>query len=342
MELPFKSQNFETDFKTALGFIDIDIPFNKIRPDLWNAADELINTISLLVYEALIANQELDIEGASGATTPYQDEELTHRFKYALACMAYKLFSPANDLSHTANGRKMRTSDDTKTPFEWMMVRDDDNLEIRAYKALDALIKYMDAKFDTWKESLAFKKSHSLFLRDITDFNEFYLLESRLLMIKLQPGIKQCEEREIRPRFNQEQYDSLKTKALAYATSEEEPTGENSMSDDEKKLLVKVKEACAYYALYWAFPRLTVNLLPEGIMQKVRGDRKMAKGRLVPQFLEVDQAAALFKSDCDAALRDIESLMDKIDPPETAPEPTTSEKEVTDYGFTSDDNFVNT
>jgi len=342
MKLPFSKvdSEFQKEFKEALGFTDADIPLRKIKPDLRNAAQDLTDLIGAPTYHSLIDNTLLNIEGATGATTPYQDVDLTELFRYALSTMAYVMFAPANDLGHTPNGRRMRSSDDEKTPFEWMMARDDDNLQRRSFKAVDSLLSYLDENSDEWKASEAFTKSYKLFVRTLKDYEPRYQLSSTLLLLKLSPGLEMCENRDVVSRIGKKLFDSLKTKVLYFA---KEPTGtaQEAITANEAKMIELIKDACCYSALAWGIKRLQVNLFPEGILQPVRGDRATIKGRSVPQFLEVDQVSNLFQEDCNRALTDIEAHYKVMFPP--TPEEIASKKQYEDpFGFSEDDNFVTT
>lgn len=340
MKIPFKItlNEFENEFKTALGFVDIDIPYLKIKPDLILAANELVKTIGQPTYDALIDNYELNKESDSDSSEPYQNEALNEAFQYTLASFAYMSFAPSNDLAHTPNGRKMRSSSDEKMPFEHMLASDNDNLKKRAYQAIDSLIKYMDNNFDDWKASEHFQKTHKLFVRTLEDFSDAYVLDSRLLLLKLVPGLNRCEKREILPRLGSELFNSIKEKILYKASGS---TGDDTMTitEDEALLLSYIKEACAYYALYWALPRLQVQMFPEGILQAVRGDRQTIKGRVVPQFPVIDQSSKLFKDDADRAFLSIETQIKKMYPPAVAETTSALKKE---SGYNQDEKFVST
>ncbi len=330
MEIPFKSTTaeFEQEFKKALGFTDIDIPYNKIRPELTLSANELIATIGKTTYDDLIANYK---------KTSERNEAQKDAFQYAIAAYAYMLFAPANDLAHTPNGRRMRSTENEKTPFPWMLANDNDNLQKRAYKAVDSLIKYLDENNDVWKESDEYKATFNLFVRTVEDFSAAYVLESRLLLLKLVPGLLQCEKREIQPRIGKTLSDSLKSKIQKLSEGSEQSS--EIPTEAEQLLIDYIREACAYYALSWALPRMQVNLFPEGVLQAIRSDRETLNARVAPQFPVIDQASKLFKKDADHALMCIEEELKKMFPPEDVNETLTNEQK---YGFSEDDNFIST
>lgn len=331
MDIPFSAidEIFQEEFKEALGFTDIDIPLVKIKPDLILAASELIDIIGGETYSALMDSYTLD-----------QDEAIVDAFKRAIATYGYMEFAPANDIAHTSNGRRMRTSENEKTPFEWMLVKDDDNLKRRAYKAIDTLIKLMDASYSVWKSSAKNTETYNLFIRTVKDYSEHYDIKSRLLLLKLQPGLKLSETREIAPRIGSELMASLKLKIKNQAV-EASPTTEQIPTEDEVLLISHIREACAYYALSWALPRMQVQLFPEGILQATRSEQKTIKSRTVPQVPVIDQAAQKFMADAERAFMAIEHQYKKMFPPEVV-EKTASESAEDMYGFNEDDNFITT
>src|SRR5690606_34832804 len=130
----------------------------------------------------------------------------------AIANLAYRYFAPSNDLQHGNNGRKMLTSEDSKTPFEYMIVASNDEMERRSHRAMDNLINLLDESSNTWKASDNYKATHRLFVRTVKEFNQFYTINSRYLLEKLSPGIAMAEKRLIIPRIGQTAYDALKAK----------------------------------------------------------------------------------------------------------------------------------
>lgn len=327
MDLLFTTgTGFSKELKNAIGFIDSDIPEIKIKPDIRTATRELINIIGNTTYEAIVDSYMLD-EGEAD-----KDATLIDFAQSAVGITAYALFAPANDLGHSPNGRKMRVSDDEKTPFEWMMARDDDNLQQRGMRAIDQLIKYMDESFDAWKDSDEYEASYKLFIRSTDEFNQHYQIDSRLLLLKLNPGINNCEKREIIPRIGIDLYELLKAKRINPVPV--------PFTADETLLLSYIQEACVFYSLAWGIPRLQINLFPDGILQSIRGERATIKGRIVPAGMEVNQVSNLFTADAARNFIEIEALMKKINPP---PLPTPDDfYERSPYGNSEDDIFVNT
>ncbi len=331
MKLIFKEDSAE--ISELLGFVDADVEINKIRSDLYTATNEIVSLIGQEVYDY--------VQGL------YVAEDADNKFliycvQYPIAVNAWRLYVPSGDLAHTNNGRKMRNDDSTgeKSAFEWMINRDNDAMEKRYYKALDTLLDYLDktnliikpAVLDPatdavkWKDTEAFQKTHKLFVRTTADFEESFAIHSRLLLLKLQPGLHICERDEILPRLGKERFDLLKQ-------SVKDPAAEG-----DEQLIALIKEACVYSALSWGLRRLRVLLLPEGVLQRYSGERVNSINTKAPEKLEAELAAQSFAADAEKVLKAIESYI--------KPAPTEDEikegKIFPNSCFNEDDNFLST
>jgi hypothetical protein len=209
------------------------------------------------------------------------------------------------------------TNDHEKQAFEWMLDRDNENMERMYYQSLDHLLIILDG-LPSWKETDEYKALNSLFVSKTSDFQDYFdINNSRLLMMKLQPGLKQCEQMQILPRLGKTVFDDLKADASG-----------------KEHLLQLVKSACIYWALQWAFSgRLTVTLFPEGVLQRFIGDRMTTQGRKPATMNEYAWAAQQFRGDAEDLFKQIEQ--------EVAPaEVLDADEELPQYGFTASDGFV--
>lgn len=321
MKLLFKSDNIDELFKELLGFVDADFKFKNIVSDLVSATNELADLIGKDAYNYI---QELTED-----TEPDEDfEDLDYTVLYtarlAVAVKSYKLYAPNNDLSHTNDGRKMRNEEHEKHAFQWMIDNSDKELEKKYYRTLEQLLRILDESkpegyselteeeqkatlYYKWVNSEAYDDVKKLFLSSVKEFDNFYPINSRLLLIRFAPGISECERREILPRLGKTLFDLLKE--VYKKKSEEEIPNKDS-------LLNLVQEACASYALAWAIPRFNVNFFPEGILQFYGSDRQSTSGNKPALMMEPEAARQAYVQTCKRALSDIENLL------KPAPEPT--------------------
>lgn len=293
-----------TELKELLGAVDADLKLKNLLPDIITATNDVIDLIGLEVYnKAVLVYNEGD--------TADVDKPFVYAVRYPIAVNAYRLFAPSNDLAHTNNGRKMRQDENEKLPFQWMIDSDNAALEKRYYRALDDLIKFLDRSavetespttlYTIWTASDAFKATQKLFIRTVFEFDEAFPIQSRLLLIKLAPGISKCEQYEIRPRVSDEKFNALKS-ALKSNTPITDAT--------DLELIRLIREASAAYSLAWAMPRLSVQLYPEGVLQHVTSEKATTKGAKPTLKSETEAARQAFMQDAEIAFTAIEKLLE--------------------------------
>lgn len=299
-----------------LGFSDASFKIKSLKGDLYNATDEIIELIGEDIYTSVLA-----IYDAGNAEDDYA--ELLYRTQLAIAINAYRHFAPDNDVSHTSGGRIMRLGEFEKIPFEWQIDRSNKSMERKYYKAIDALLNYLDKNNDEWKQTDTYKNSFGLFVRTSKDFDDYFDIgRSRLLLIKLMPGLRLAEDNDIKPRLGLELYNEFKDNL-------------RTSGDVDVQLLAKIKEACVYKAIAWGLRRLSVQLFPEGVLQ-FRSERMSTQGRTPALNSEADSAAQRFEEDAAGALTDIENILAAKNQPKYIALPP-----VTPY-FNEDDNFITT
>lgn len=300
-----------TELKELLGFIDADLKLKNIIPDIITASNDVIDLVGIEVYNKAVA-------AYADGTIADEDKAFVYAVRYPIAVNAYRLYSASNDLAHTNNGRKMRQDEGEKLPFEWMLDRDNAALEKRYYRALDDLIKFLDRSkvefeltttiYTIWTNSAAFKATHNLMIRTVKDFDEVFPLNSRLLLIKLAPGISDCEQYEIRPRVGAEKLNTLRTML-------ESNTAITDATDIE--LIRLIRKASVAYSFAWAMPRLSVQLYPDGVLQHVTSDRATTRGAKPSMKNETQEAGQAWRTDFERAIKAIEKL---LEPPPTIDE----------------------
>ncbi len=293
-----------TELKELLGFIDADLKLKNLIPDIITATNDVIDLVGMEVYKKAI-------EAYNEGNITEEDKAFIYAIRYPIAVNAYRLHAPSNDLAHSNNGRKMRQDDKEKLPFQWMIDYDNAALEKRYYRALDDLIKFLDRSkvqdeltttlYSIWTNSEAFTATHDLFIRTVAEFDKVFTINSRLLLIKLAPGISDCEQYEIRPRVSVEKINALKL-ALKESTPITDAT--------DIELIRLIRKASVAYSFAWAMTRLSVQLYPEGVLQHVTSDRATTRGAKPALKNETQEAAQAWRLDFDRAIKAIEKLLE--------------------------------
>ncbi|MBO2546117.1 hypothetical protein J0871_17000 [Salegentibacter sp. BDJ18] len=330
MKLIFNDEEYAKDI---LSFLDADFQVKELTAELYTASREVYNLIGQETYS--------HIQGLSVKEEEKSEDEafLLFNAKYAILLDAWRHHAPSRDLSHTLNGRKMRNDTNEKSAFEWMVNNDNENLERKYYHSLDTLLNLLDETNPVvktaegenpdikWKNTEAYKSTYNVFVRTTKDFEAYFPIHSRYLLEKLQPGMSKCQRTEIKSRLGAERYNALLE--LAKDASE----------DADNDLIELIKEATVYYAMAWAIRRLRVTLLPEGILQKYKGERVNSKNSKPPEKMEAELAAQSFDQDTKKALLAIE---DYLKPKLTETEAAAVIVSEPNYSFDDDDSFVST
>jgi hypothetical protein len=302
MKLIFKATEFPTYIDEFLPFLDRDTKYIYIKPHIISAQKEIEKVIGIETFA-------LAIKAFESENTTALEKEILYHFRLPILLYAYKIYAPSSDLRHGNNGRKMTKKEDEANPFEWMINRDNENLERGYYREFDNLIFFLN-KFNVWQESDTYKKMRSLFVHSTTIFDDHFPVNSRLLLLKIQPGLKQAERKHIHSIVGQQLFFKLKAyiqqsevQDLEYYPGEA-PGQEQEVEGDpitlqplEEEVLKLTEEACVYFSMAWAMKRLKVTLFPEGLLQSYVGDRNTLKARKTPENLETQLVAQEFTKD---------------------------------------------
>lgn len=296
MKLLFdKGGQGSAEIKRLLGFTDGNLKFENLKPKLYPATDTLIEVIGANLYQVLIGIYE-----ASSASEG--DAEFLRRVQSVIILDAYRNYAKDNDLSHSSNGRVNQIDDKQKLAWEWQIVNSDRKMERDYYILLDKLIKYMDANVSGWKTTQAYKDTFNHLIRTASEIDDYFNIEgSRLLFIKLLPGIKKAEREEIIPLLTEPVYESLKQKL------------KDNENDYDKKLYGLVKEGLVYKALSWGIPRLSAQLFPEGVLQVADASRLSISARKSAEKFEADSLSQRFAKDAQKAFEAIADYLKSLE-----------------------------
>lgn len=237
----FSKENFSAELKDLLGFVDADIKFNRLKPSIDVATEEIIDLIGYESYESSFSNKELG-----------------QLIKYAVALNAYIIYAPTADLSVTNNGRLMRRDDHQVAAFEWQIDANNDALIKLYYKHLDRLLKYMvqnDMKINLEKYN------HSeLIVPNLATFETFFHINgSHLLYLKLLPAIREFEKNEMMPRLGKDLFSDRQKLAV-------------------EGILYWLQSACVSYAMAWGLRRVNIKIFPSEVVQNASKNKSQKQG----------------------------------------------------------------
>jgi len=321
MKLLFKQDaEFSAQFKEILGFVDADFRYINVKAKLLTATQEFIDLIGDAVYNEIVASYE------ANTTTQLHKVFLAQS---AIALNAYRMLAPNNDLVHSNNGRASRKTDKQVAAFEWMLDRSDKQLERDYYKALDLVLEFLEIeKSTTWLASPKRLRQNQYFVNTTKDFEEYFPIQSRLLLLKLQPGIRKAERDEILSVLGVSKFDTYKTLILAG----------NGITAPLLPMYKLIQEALVYYAIAWGMSHLSVQLLPEGTLQKYASEQKNTLSSKVPEQLQTQLAEERFLADANRIMKTVQNMLTQEN--ESDLTYVNPQDFIFDFGFDENDNFV--
>ena len=177
-----------------------------------------------------------------------------------------------NDLSHEDDGRKFKVATDNseKLPWEWQLDRDDALHLEEYYKAVDVLIRYLnDEEPEEWTNSDTYKLSQTLLIRNGASFDRYFPIEkSERMFLILLPFIQEAQQLTVKRAYGVTSWDVL-------VTEKEVP---------ETDAHFAACKAVALLAMSMALRRLSLSVIPGGIVRKFMAESGMGKSE--PVLLE--------------------------------------------------------
>ncbi|MBQ9309888.1 MAG: hypothetical protein IJ222_03390 [Bacteroidales bacterium] len=199
-----KNNNGSEELHALTGVFQAGAKFSAVRPELLQAGHEVS---AIVGKEVIAAAQEIyDADNAADAELEFVDA-----VRRPVAYLAVLMFSKANTVVHGEQGRKMKTDENEKTPFAWMLDRDDRELRERYYGALDALLLYLkENKPDLYAGMSSRAKLDGSIVRDLADLEAVYPVEhSYYMLYRLTPMFLEMQDTRLRAIIGEDNLSAL-------------------------------------------------------------------------------------------------------------------------------------
>lgn len=249
--------------------------FDKIAGEIELAAEEL----AALVGDGVIALAgKYYVEPGEDA-----DAELVRKVQRPIAILATLRMYRKNDLSHEDDGRKfkMATDGSEKLPWEWQLDRDDALHLEEYYRAVDTLIRYLNKKgLEVWTGTASYRLAQTLIIRSGEVFDSYFPIDrSERMFLMLLPFIREAQ---------------MLTVKRAYGKGWDELLEESGMPETDAHFAAC--KAVALLAMSMALRRLSLSLIPGGVLRKFMTENGM--GESEPASLkDVDRLAGWMADD---------------------------------------------
>lgn len=230
--------------------------FNKIAGEIELAAEELA---------ALVGDDVMVLAGKYYAEPGEDaDAELVRKVQRPIAILATLRMYRKNDLSHEDDGRKfkMATDGSEKLPWEWQLDRDDALHLEEYYKAVDALIRYLNKEqLKEWTETASYKLSQTLIIRNGEAFDSYFPIErSERMYLMLVPFIREAQ---------------MLTVKRAYGSGWDDLLEEKDVPETDAHFAAC--KAVALLAMSMALRRLSLGVIPGGVIRRFMTENGMGE-----------------------------------------------------------------
>lgn len=214
--------------------------------------------------------------GSAGTGVPARTyallDQLVQHIQLPIAFQATLWHYQGNDISHEDSGRKMKIDDDSeKMAWEWMYDRDD-AAALRMYqKALDRLIKFLNAHaedFPEWQDSPGRKKLLSLFINTWEHFDSLFAIDSSPAFFhRLAPIMGEIERKHIKPIIGVDKFKALK----------EDIQSAEGIGEEDEELYEYICDPIPLMTMSMAVKRFSLTVIPEGVVQQFISQFQTAK-----------------------------------------------------------------
>ena len=293
------------EFRGYVPKLDKNTDFEQLTPEIENAEFELRKIVGNEVMDFALEAYNRTL-GEYGSIPTQTDYDIVAVVQGAVANMAFLDYTVGNDLRHSLTGRKASINPtNEKQAWEFSIDKDNEAMTYRVQKALNRLISFLDTeKLEAWTGSVTFKIKHSVLLSDIDIFSRFYPIENSLLLFnQLLPIQKEMQRKHIAPLLGKELL------AAILANQADESSGAGYDNDQLTLLMDYAGPALALWTMATGIKRLSVKLLPEGLVQQFKSSVQSRNSSFNVNPREKDQIVASLLKDAEEATAMLENQL---------------------------------
>ena len=260
------------EFRVHVAMLDKKTDFDLLVPDIENAEYEVRKVIGNAVYDLG--------EAEYLSNTDETELSLTKHIQAAIATIAFRDYTTGNDLRHTQTGRKAAVNPaNEKQAWEFFIERDNQALNYQIQKALNRLIDYLDREqIEEWISSNTCKLKHQVLLSDIELFGRYYPIDNSLALFnQLLPMQMEMQRKHIAPLLGKELLNQMLAISAPMSEIPYEGSGSGGTTPDPSgggedllRLFDYAAPALALWTMATGIKRLSVKLLPEGLVQQFK------------------------------------------------------------------------
>lgn len=274
--------------------------FTKVKTDVELETEDIVRLIGKPVYDRASAAYEPSNDpeepGKPKPDATDTDKELLQRVQLAVAMRAAYRYFQSNIVSHDDTGRKVKVDKNNETmAWEWMLDRDDAAHLRKSQRATDRLIDWLDAsEINEWKDSDQKKIARKLFVPNTATFQLSYPIDnSGTFYYTVAPFMANIQRTTIRKALGDDYHSLLQ----AFV--------DDNVSEEQEELLLLTQQALSMLTMATALKRLSIQVLPEGVIQQYRGERSNGNASAIPTTEDLRKYALFLERDAESDLDEI-------------------------------------
>ncbi len=196
MKLFDKYERGSLELMQLTGNFQANNNFASIQGEIKMATLEVERSIGHSLLERASSHYKSDEYGASTI-----DDMLVEKIQLPIAMLAMCNHFQQNIVSHETDGRKVKSSQDEKMAWEWMLDRDDKAMRDKYYRSLDALYYWLEYQnIEEWNDSPLKSLIKSSIVKSIDEFEAVYPIDrSYYTYLMLQTLVTEIQESRLIP-----------------------------------------------------------------------------------------------------------------------------------------------
>lgn len=288
--------NTSQEMRELSGTFFANIKFERVKTDILLTTEK----VTALVGKAVLDRAHIVLEKGTSMTD--DEKEFLQHVQLPIATGAAYAYYQGNNISHDDNGRKSKIDKTNESQaWQWQIDKDDEAALKKYRESLDRLVRYLDATDDQdWINSDSRKRSRELFLNNTEIFNQyFYIDDSASFYYVLTPLIREIQLKKIKPVLG-EDYENM------LAAFQDDTTSSNMDGQ-----LSYIQEALSLHTMALAVKRLTIKVMPEGVVQNYRNYAQDLTSSNVAEMSAIKWYMLHLQRDADKALDDLRKFRSK-------------------------------
>lgn len=327
-----KDSNGAQELEELTGAYYRNNDFPRIKTDWELSQDDITAIVGKAVMERALEHYYSgdylpEGDDGSGDNT---DNDLVRYLQIPIAFKATFKYYQSNIVSHEDQGRKIKVdSANEKLPWEWMLDRDDLAHIDKIHKTTDRVLKFLEENEITeWMSSPNRTAARKLFVNSEAIFHEAYPIDmSPGFYYTVTPFIREVQTRIIKKALGDTYYKNLVSYWLEHTqivtgSGSWDGSGswgsglpgypeQNEFYDD---LLAFVQKVIPLFTMVIAVKRLSLQVLPTGVVQQVKSMMQTANSSQAPVMDIIKLFAHNIQLEADHQLDDIKLILQAADP----------------------------